>query len=577
MKKSVLRLMSLLLCGMLGCAPLGDTIPLHLYAYLGRNMPKSPVAHTDLTFSELPFDPVDPAELRDKIDALSTRIRDADDASAPALQAELEALWREAEALESMASLAYVHHCLDVTDALWAARSNRLNASLDGVFAAWNDAALRLSAFPSLRKYYPPETARLLEASARLYAPAVQPLLHRETELMDAYDALEQTLSVTVDGEAWTEARIEADTSLPFAAWYAIRTAYDAAYAEAAAELFRELIAVRRQIAALLGFDSYPAYRYAVYGRDYAPSDSARFCDSVQSLLVPLFRRALLDTASDREVLLLTDGNRMEETTLAAVADVIAEIDPRLSEPWAYLISHALYDCSASETKLSGSFTTYFASCGAPFLYVSWDGSYEMPTTLLHEFGHYAAYYRRGSAGVSLDLAEAQSQALELLAFPYYAAFYGNRADEARAVKLCDLLYAIASGCLIDAFEQAAYAMDDPTAEALAETFDRLCRAYGLDDAGFTATAWTRIPHLFRAPSYYISYALGAVTALELYRISLEHPNKAAALYWRLLGADGTDRASALRRCGLMDSLTDKAVQTVAELWKNSMDRTDAA
>ena len=567
MKKCLTRLACLLLCAILGCAPLGDTVSMHLYAYLGRDMPTSSVARTDLTFSELPFDPVDPAALRDQIEALLIQIMEADDASAPPLQAALEELYGEAEALESMASLAYVHHCLDVTDALWASRSNRLNASLDSIYAALNDAALRLSSFPSLRKIYPPETVRLLQASVSLYAPAVQPLLDRETELMDAYDALEQTLFVTLDGEAWTEARIESDTSLPFASWYAIRKAYDAAYAEAAAELYSELIALRRQIAETLGFASYPAYRYAVYGRDYVPSDSARFCDSVQSVLVPLFRRALQDTAADREVLLLTEGNRTAEETLAAVADVIAQIDPRLSEPWTYLITHELYDCSIAETKLSGSYTTFFSTYGAPFLYVSWDGSYEMPTTLLHEFGHFAAYYRRGSASVSLDLAEAQSQALELLAFPCYADFYGNRADEARAVKRCDLLYAIASGCLIDAFEQAAYAMDDPTAEALQETFGQLCRAYGLDDAGFTADTWTRIPHLFRAPSYYISYALGAVTALELYQLSLKHSKTAAARYWMLLGAEGTDRAAVLKRCGLMDSLSDAAVQTVAALW----------
>ncbi|MBR0081264.1 MAG: hypothetical protein IJP98_00835 [Clostridia bacterium] len=554
MKNRLRRAAALLLCFVLGCAPLPESASLQLYAYLGRNIPEG-TAHTELSFSELRCHSVDPALLSDRILRLAERIDDpAEDAHA--LQAELESLYGAAAQLENDAALVYVRHCLDCTDEALTAQANRLNRSLDGIFAALNEAALRLSARPALRASYPAETVAALEAAVRLYDPAVQPLLERETALMDAYDAMTVSFSIEADGEVWDEARLAADTTLPFEAWYALRKAFDAAFATAAGELFCELVQVRRAIADALGFDSYPAYRYAAYGRDYLPAEAASFCETAARQLAPLFREALIATAADRQTLYLTEQGDTEEQLLAIVRTVIERIDPSLCEPWDYMIGHGMLDCSVSGTKLPGSYTTYFSAYGAPFLYLTREDAFEAPTVLLHEFGHYAGYYFRGDATLPLDLAEAESQGLELLAIPFYPLLYGNRADEARAVKLCDLLYAILSGCLIDAFEQAVYADPDPTPESLSEMFERLTVRIGLDDAGYTADTWTRIPHLFRAPSYYISYAAGAVAALSLRETAMQSPAWAIGRYRALLHSSGTDRRALLRRCGLPDFLS---------------------
>ena len=202
------------------------------------------------------------------------------------------------------------------------------------------------------------------------------------------------------------------------------------------------------------------------------------------------------------------------------------------------MLTYRYYDDTLRPDKLPGNYTTYFASYGAPFLYLNWDESCEMPTTLLHEFGHYAGYYFRSeqdAAGGTLDLAEVDSQGLELLAIPYYDQLFGNRADEARSVQLSNALYAVISGCVMDAFERFAYTAEDLTAERLGAEFDSLVKSYGLEADGFTAWTWTRIPHLFRSPGYYLSYAVSAVVALELYAISLQNHNRAVSVYRKII------------------------------------------
>ena len=568
LKSRLLRAAALLLSLSIGCAPYRETVSLHLYAYLGRNIP-SPIEHTGLSFSELEFSSTDPMLLADRIERLASRALD-ETADARELQAEWEKLYDAVETLESDASLAYVRHCLDMTDSAAASVSDRLNRSVDGLYAALYRAALQLSALPALRSAYSAETVAKIRQAVLLYDPAVQPLLDRELAIMDAYDTMTASFSIEQYGEVWDEQRLSADASLPFAQWYAIRKAFDEAFAAEAENLFWELIAVRKEIAATLGFANYPAYRYAIYARDYSPIDAARFSDRAKELLTPLFRDALQTTAADRQVLLLSGGSKTEAEWLGAVREVLELVDPNLCEPWDYMLSHGLYDCSPSNDKLTGSFTTYFAAYGAPFLYATWEDTYEMPSVLLHEFGHYAAYYVRGNAGCSLDLAEADSQGLELLSMRYYERLYGNRANEARAVKLCDMLYAILSGCMIDAFEQLVYG-DLPDGASLSDLFGQLCVAYGLDDAGFTATTWVHIPHLFRAPSYYISYALGAATALELYDIQTANPVRARAVYRTLLRESAESRRAVLRDCGLTEPLSDGNMNTIEQVLRHSL------
>lgn len=556
----------LLLGAALACAPYRAALSPCLSAYLGAPAIRAGV-HAGVPFSEMKFSMPDLAALADRAEDLRRRTEAGGDAKA--LEAELDALFSELSDAESMAALAYVHAAIDLNDRTWQTRSETLSAGTEPIYGTLVQIALLLSERRELRIVYDADTRAALRSAALLYDPAIAPLLKRERELTGVYNRLRTTLTVAADGEEWTYDRIAADQTLPFSAWYPILLQYRSVYAARAAELFSEQIGIRKEIAKTLGFLSYPAYRFAVYGRGYGPDRAAAFSELAERTLAPLYRAAAEETETDRE-LLYGFGEYPEAETVRAVGAVAAAILPALAEPWDYMQTYGLYSFDPSPAKQSGSFSTYFASYGAPFLFTSWDGTAAMPSTLLHEFGHFAGSYFRAAygdaSGGSLDLCEVDSEALELLALPYYDRLFGRRADEARAVKLTELLYTVLSGCAVNAFEQYAYTAEDVSEEALSRAFGTILKRFGLDAAGFTDTSWTEIPHLFSAPLYYFSYAAAGMTAFRLYERACASPNAAQRAYRFLLERPPQSRAEALLgACGIGDPLSEQAAEDMAK------------
>ncbi len=571
MRNRMRRTFLLLLCLLMACAPYRDALTASAYAYCGAPMPKTTAEHTESRFSELPFTMPDLAALLDRAAALQKQVDEGGDAAAQ--QEKLEALFEQLANAESMTALAYARYALDTTDPLWQSRYEQLSTRLDPIHAVLNRVALKLSERKELKKIYDAETVAALRQADRLYNPSGAPLMEQEQTLLLTFDRMQTGFSTVVDGKTWTLAALMEDQTLPFADWYAIYRRFAEAYHQAAGELLIRLVQLRRQLASILDFSSYPAYRYAAYGRDYSPEEAEAFSESVREKLVPLFRALAPSVQLDRELLDYGDSYP-EQPTMDRLADAVKDILPELSEPWAYMQRNHLYDTTDRPNKLAGSFTTYFSAERAPFLLTTWDASSAMPTTILHEFGHYAGYYfrsERGNAeGGTLDLAEVDSQGLELLAIPCYPSIFGRRADEAEHVRLFDTLYAILSGCAVDAFERWLYETDQLTVEAIDGQFGALCEAYGLDAVGFTETVWSDIGHIFRSPSYYISYATAAVVALSIYFRSVGSPKAGQRIYRTiLLRPYGAQFRTLLRKCGLTDPLSDDTIAKIAKEMSN--------
>lgn len=571
MRNRARRLFPLLLCLVMACAPYCDALTASAYAYCGAPMPKTAVGHTESRFWELPFMMPDLKELSDRAETLQTRIDAGGDVVKQ--QEELEELFGQLADAESMTALAYAHYALDTADPLWQSRYEQLSTRLDPIHAALNAAALKLSEAKALKKVYDAETVAALRQADRLYDPSAAPLFAQEQALLLDFDRMQTGFSTDVDGTTWTLSALMEDQTLPFADWYTIYRRFAEAYHQAAGELLIRLVQLRKEIASALGFASYPAYRYAAYGRDYSPLESEAFSESVRQKLVPLFRSLASSAQLDRELLDYGDSYP-EQQMMERIGDVVSAILPTLCEPWAYMQRNHLYDTTDRPNKLAGSFTTYFSAEHAPFLLTTWDSSSAMPTTILHEFGHYAGYYFRSESGNAeggtLDLAEVDSQGLELLAIPYYPTIFGRRADEAKNVRLFDTLYAVLSGCAVDAFELWLYSADHLSVESIDERFGALCKAYGLDAVGFTETVWSDIGHIFRSPSYYISYATAAVTALLIYFRSVDSPKAGQRIYRTiLLRPYGTQFRKLLHKCSLTDPLSDDTIAKIAKEMSN--------
>ena len=64
---------------------------------------------------------------------------------------------------------------------------------------------------------------------------------------------------------------------------------------------------------------------------------------------------------------------------------------------------------------------------------------------------------------------------------------------------------------------------DVSTAEELDAMFEEICAGYGYDPG----RPWYTVSHTFSQPFYYVSYAVSAFNALEIFVDALEDPDSA--------------------------------------------------
>ena len=508
--------------------------------------------HTALSFSELTDSGTDAALELARAKEMLFRIEHGELTGSHA-QETLDARTEAYRKLETDAALAYVRYCTDVTNEANKTAYDTLSLQTGALACVLVDAALLLAGDPTLSDRYDTETVEALKAEDALSDPSILPLLEQERALVGAYEALSDTLRVERNGKNYTGDEILSDRALSPEAFDALYEAYLDLFNREAGAIYLELIRIRREIGETLGYGSYAEYRYACFGRDYTPEDAALLSEPVRETLVPVFLNVRQDFYGAAGQLY---GAVFEQApTMERIGAAVKSVLPELSEPWDYMISHGMYDCGSDFKRMPGSFTTYFAAYGAPFLFSAWTGGFETIPTVIHEYGHFAAFYMNGSGSAgALDLAEIDAQGLELLTVLRYDTLYGELSEAAETAELFYALYTLIDGCVEDAFQQFAYAQTEPTLDALNAEYGRLCAEYGLDVLGMEGRSWTQIPHTFQSPFYYISYATSMTAALELYLMGKSDPDAASEAYRKvLLRPDGSQFRKLTESAGLDD------------------------
>lgn len=335
---------------------------------------------------------------------------------------------------------------------------------------------------------------------------------------------------------------------------------------------------------------SYPAYAYSSYGREYTPSDVTEMRSYVKSLghyVVDLYYDLGNDgmSVSDTSFYKEENGQVVDDVDAAdaffkkaqevalkmfSVIDGKDATDPvsssmrgYLTEAFDYMNDYDLYYASRNKNGNTGAFTTYLSGFEIPYMFqYRWDVIDDI-TTFVHEFGHFTAYYLSGSNGsTDLDIAEVQSQGLEMLFVNYYEDVYGglNVTFEdggsytgaalaeimAEAQVQSVLLNSVVFGCIMDELQYDVYTNTEnyTSGSDVTEKYSELLLEYGLTEQftldyshllgwsyNFLEYWWASVSHTFNQPFYYISYAMSAIPALSLYAESTEDFASAAVSY----------------------------------------------
>ena len=539
-----------------------------------QNAPVLPdITHEVVTLSDMTYARPDIDGMLAAMDDLQAGIDKGKDAEQ--MIADYQAIQEQYSHADSMLSLAYLLYAFDVTNTTYRDEYSYLQSALselDGQMQSVSAALFASSdqAQQLARDSFGEGYVDAIISDSSYDETTIQDLLDREEQLTLNYDNLSATFTLLDNGKRWSYADIMSDLSLSSEEYYRLYDSFCAAFNAQAGPIFLEQVSLRAETAKRLGYADYSTYCYDTYGRDYSPKDARELHAAVKQYIAPVFIQA----SEKNDTSDLGAAYFEEDAFFSALSSSANAFSPLLSEPVTYMLQNRLYDVSDSSTKMDTDFTTYVADYRAPFIFAHWTSSADDVATILHELGHFTNYYHNAvvgyTSGDSLDLAEVDAQALVLLLFGDYEAFYGDLADQARAAALIDAMYAILSGCMEDEFQQDVYENPNMTLAQMNDLYASLSQEYGLQQVyGYQGTEWVLISHTFQTPMYYISYAVSMVPALELFDLAQDDLESAKNAYFNIITRKSYETLNdVLLRNGLASVFAKTTIAQIADILK---------
>ena len=536
-----------------------------------------PKEHSDVDFADMEYTGVDGTEteeLLQELQNLTNGITTVDDPEKRTVEL-YEEILAEMNSQYTQYTLGDVKHYIDVTDEavseqviedtiLMQDLSDKctlvLKEALDGPYADQLEDCFTDEQLENIREY-------------KALTDLERELIERETDLIQQYDRVSE-VEYTFDykGRTWTMDELYADTPEDYSDIETIYLGLSQKQNEATVPIYQELVKVRKQIAEEEGYDNYTDYAYDItYGRDFTGDDIAALRHTVINELVPLYN--VLETELyyerfDTELPEPVSGDEIVET----LAPYMEKVSSKLVEAYNYLQKHHLYHIDNTSKMVEAGFTADLPSYGSAFIYSKTAGNIRDYETIVHEFGHFnAAYHAKQNVlmdSLLVDVAEIQSQGLEMLFMEYMKEILDDESAGLELYLVVNMLESVISGFEFDEFQQEVYARDDMTVDELNELaweIDSRYTSYFYEDNG-KAYEWTEINHTFSSPLYYIGYATSALSALDIWTESLENRDAAIDKYLKLTAVPlDMPYQEAITCCGLRNMLKTKNINSLRD------------
>ena len=447
---------------------------------------------------------------------------------------------------DSKAEAAY-EAFMDHINPMWLSYSDRLNAKLLASGLTPEGMAVPL---------------QHMRIEAELFRESNLDLIAEENKVGLGYDKILGAQTIDWQGEETTFKRLgvefeNPDRAVRAAAWRAM-SARQLEDRDALNAIWTQQVGIRRQIARNADMPDYRAYMWQHYKRvDYTPEDIETFHRAIETEVVPAARRVLERRRDQLGVERLRPwdvgggleyGNpHVDPLGRAALRPydtsdefeerlqtIFTAIDPTLGEYFATMRAEDLLDIDNRKHKGGGGFQADLFVIKRPFIFANSVGNDDDVYTMLHECGH--AFHKFETAKlpyyhqelIGSEIAEVASFTMEFMGMPYLTrdagGFYSDAdAAQSQLKQLERTLLAWPYMAVVDAFQSWAYTHpdgDNPEAcdAQWAALWERFIPA--IDYEGFEAirdTGWHRKLHIFRAPLYYIEYALARLGAAQIW------------------------------------------------------------
>lgn len=353
--------------------------------------------------------------------------------------------------------------------------------------------------------------------------------------------------------------------------------------------LYYKFVLKNTELAKALGYDNYLDYAYdAGYSREYAPSALTTVKEWIKNYIVPTGKTLLArDPLPGKDQM-----SASYQTYLSYAYDNYkdAGLDDEFRNYTSYLGTDAMacYELlygesgnaffSTSSSASDGAYTTYFYDDHSPASYFG--PKYQMVTTLVHEFGHAYSAYQAQDMVADYDLCETQSQGNEMLFLSWIVnaeqfAFTKATMNKIKNASLLEMIGTVIICMAVNDFEYTVYTNPLTPAETYDDVFRSIIESYGSYDDIKAILDYDPVNYwryvVVDNPGYYVSYAMSAIPALEIYCLCLRSGQSEALKAMNKLWNAGADASftDALKDAGIGSPFVESTYTTIASVLSN--------
>lgn len=438
--------------------------------------------------------------------------------------AAFEAAYSDYSLFNTMDSLSYIRHTIDLNDEYYETENNwceeqspLIEQALEKCYIAMGQSDLR----DRLEEEYFTEGFFDFYDENQIYSnDHVVKLMQKDNDLQAQYMALQSDQTIEWNGEEVLYEDIVGDESLDYDSYLMAYQLYYNKYNPQVGEIFAEMIRTRNEIAKELGYDTFADFAYSYYyDRDYTPEEAEDYLSDIAAELAPMYFYAVYGAQSTTPC--------STDEVLDLFEKTVYRFGGEFATSYEFMQAYDLMDITDSSSKMPGSYVTYLSSYQMPFLYVSPTGKLDDLLTCCHEFGHFVDGFVNCNGTSSIDCNEIFSQGLEFLSLSR-AELDDDEREALTISKVADSLMTFVSQAAYAEFELRAYALPDDqlNTEGLNALFLECMEEFGQSYTGMEdiiAPGWIDIQHFLIAPYYVISYCVSNDAALQIFQLEEEN------------------------------------------------------
>ncbi|MBR3785436.1 MAG: hypothetical protein IKJ77_03420 [Firmicutes bacterium] len=346
-------------------------------------------------------------------------------------------------------------------------------------------------------------------------------------------------------------------------------------------KIYQKYVTSAGKLAGLYGYDSY--YDYAaseIFMRDYTKNQRDAFRKIVKDQILPFWNEVDKQYGEKKDKLTKKQKDQLEklkdETCKESneyFAGYVDSFDGELKTVMENLFVRKAIRYTKDENAHVVAFTDYSEHFDQPFVFLGNEAQDML--TLVHELGHYAAFYHWPDETLPYDTCEVHSQGNEWLLLHYLDGKMDEEVYEAFLLwRLRGGLDTIIMCTIVDEYEETVYSMKQtPEADNFEGILTDVLKNYeGITDYMSVDDIYTYIQYVtIESAVYYLSYATSELAAMTFYSMASEEGYAAAqAVYADLCLNTPSDNGffDTLMDVGLPDPFEPKTAEKTIEAFR---------